>query len=108
MLKLSELKLGLRINLTTKEISPYQNRWKENCPSSPDLNNQPTRYKIHQIKNDKERRTVPIIPNKEAPVKDNKVVTKKEIETDDISSTNPGPDKEQPKRIQMFRIMMVD
>ena len=101
-----ELKLGLRINLTTKETSPYQNRWKENCPSSPDLNNQPTRYKIHQIQ--KERRTVPIIPNKEAPIKDNKLVTKKEIETDDISSTNPGPDKEQPKRIQMFRIMMVD
>ena len=44
-----ELKFGLRINLITKETSPYQNRWKENCPSSPDLNNQPTRYKIHQI-----------------------------------------------------------
>ena len=88
-----ELKLGLRINLTTKETSPYQNRWKENCPSSPDLNNQPTRYKIHQIQNDKERRTVPIIPNKEAPVKNNKLVTKEEIETDDISSAKPGPDK---------------
>ena len=77
MLKLSELKLGLRIILTTKETSPYQNRWKENCPSSPGLNNQPTRYKIHQIQNDKEWRTVPIIPNKEAPVKDNKIVTKR-------------------------------
>ena len=78
MLKLSELKLGLRIILTTKETSPYQNRgWKENCPSFPDLNNQPTRYKTHQIQNDKEWRTVPIIPNKEAPVKDNKIVTKR-------------------------------
>ena len=59
--------------------------------------------------NDKERRTVPIIPNKEPPVEDNKLVTKEEIETDDISSAKPGPDKkEQLKRIQMFRIMMVD
>ena len=86
-----ELKLGLRINLTTKETSPYQNRWKENCPSSPDLNNQPTRYKIHQIQ--KERRTIPIIPNKEAPVKDNKLVTKEGIKTDDISLTKSGPEK---------------
>ena len=86
-----ELKFGLRINLTTKETSPYQNRWKENCPSSPDLNNQPTRYKIHQIQ--KERRTIPIIPNKEAPVKDNKLVTKEGIKTDDISLTKSGPEK---------------
>ena len=83
-----ELKFGLRINLITKETSPYQNRWKENCPSSPDLNNQPTRYKIHQIQ--KERRTIPIIPNKEAPVKDNKLVTKEGIKTDDILLTKPG------------------
>ena len=76
-----------------KRNKPLSNRWKENCPSSPDLNNQPTRYKVHQIQNDKERRTVPIIPNKEAPVKDNKLVTKEEIETDDISSAKPGPDK---------------
>ena len=108
MLKLSELKLGLRIILTTKETSPYQNRWKENCPSSPDLNNQPTRYKIHQIQNDKEWRTVPTIPNKEAPIKDNKLITKRKIKTDDISSAKPAQTKEQPKRIQMFRIMMVD
>ena len=91
---LPELNLGLKIKFNNKkETSPYQNRWKENCPSSPDLNNQPTRYKIHQIQNDKERRTVPIIPHKEAPVKDNKLVTKMEIETDDISSAKPGPDK---------------
>ena len=31
------------------------------------------------------------IPNKEAPVKDNKLVTKEEIETDD--KAKPGPDK---------------
>ena len=58
---------------------------------------------------DKEQRTVPIIPNKEPPVEDNNLVTKEEIETNDISSAKPGPDKkEQLKRIQMFRIMMVD
>ena len=32
-----------------KRNKPLSNRWKENCPSSPGLNNQPTRYKIHQI-----------------------------------------------------------
>ena len=87
MLKLSELKLGLRITLTTKETSPYQNRWRENCPSSPDLNNQTTDTKSTRYK------MINCIPNKEAPVKKQQTSHRKGIETDDISSAKLGPDK---------------
>ena len=51
---------------------------------------QPT-YQIQNPPHTEERRTIPIIPNKEAPVKDNKLVTKEGIKTDDILLTKPGP-----------------
>ena len=48
--------------------------------------------------NDKEQRTVPIIPNKEPPVEDNNLVTKGETGTDNKSSAKPGQvEKEQTK-----------
>ena len=47
----------------------------------------------YQIPNDKERRTVPIKPNKEAPVKKQQTSHRKGIKTDDISSAKLGPDK---------------
>ena len=53
---------------------------------------QPT-YQIQNPPDTEERRTIPIIPNKEAPVKDNKLVTKEGIKTDDILLTKPGPEK---------------
>ena len=53
---------------------------------------QPT-YQIQNPPDTEERRTIPIIPNKEALVKDNKLVTKEGIKTDDILLTKPGPEK---------------
>ena len=70
MLNLSELKLGLRINLTTKEMSPYQKMERELSKFS---GPQQPIYQIQNLPdtkdNDKEWRTVPIIPNKEPPLK---------------------------------------
>ena len=55
---------------------------------------QPIRANLPDTKDtDKEQETVPIIPDKEPPIEDNNLVTKGEIETDNLSSAKPGPDK---------------
>ena len=63
---------------------------------------QPT-YQIQNSPDTEERRTIPIIPNKEALVKDNKLVTKEGIKTDDILLTKPGPEKNNQRKSRCSR-----